>query len=558
MKTQKDKFKKQASELLFFMMGIAFLVSFPLSTTHSVNQDIKVQLLGINDFHGQIDTSKKVNNRLAGRADYLAAYLKQRQSTNPNTLLIHSGDVVGGSSPTSALLQDEPTIHFLNELGFDAGTLGNHEFDQGVPEMKRLINGGRHSQTEEMYGVFTGANFPYVAANVIYAESKKTVLEPYVIKQVEGKKIGFIGVVFSDTPNILDSNKVAEVNFTDEAEAINKYAKELKEQDVQAIVVLAHNPGKSEMDGTKPNGEIVDIANKVDDEVDIIFGAHNHAYLNSVVDGKLLVQAYSAGTAFADVDLVIDSVTGDIVQKHAEIIVTYQDSMEPDRTMTDMIAAYQDDVSDTINRPIGYTGTELSREQNEAGESDLGTVVADSMRKQMDTDFAFIESAGIRADIDVGPVTWGELFTVLPFENNLVKITMSGSQVRDVLNQQWSPKKRMLQISGLKYTWSNDLPAGQKVVDIYLPDGEKIQPEEEYSVTVNSFLAAGKDDFSAFSNSKIQDTGPVDLDALISYIKTHTGPFAAKMESRITKIDHALVDAPSNYDLGVVIPKKQK
>jgi 5'-nucleotidase len=130
---------------------------------------IDVQLLGINDFHGQLDVTKNVGGRAVGRADHLAAYLKQREAENKNTFLVHAGDVVGASSPVSALLQDEPTIEFLNKLGFDVGTLGNHEFDEGVDEMLRLIYGGVHPAT----GYFPGADFPYVCANVIDKETGK-------------------------------------------------------------------------------------------------------------------------------------------------------------------------------------------------------------------------------------------------------------------------------------------------------------------------------------------------------------------------------------------------
>ena len=180
----------------------------------------ELQLLGINDFHGQLDTYNASLN--AGGIEYLASYLKQREAQNPNTLLVHAGDAVGASSPVSALLQDEPTITFLNELGFDVGTVGNHEFDEGVAEMKRLIFGGSHPKTVDKYGVFAGANFPYVAANVIDSKTNEPVLQPYVIKQVNGVPIGFIGIALSDTPNIVMPSGVAGVKFTDETEAINK------------------------------------------------------------------------------------------------------------------------------------------------------------------------------------------------------------------------------------------------------------------------------------------------------------------------------------------------
>lgn len=496
------------------------------------NRYIPVQILGINDLHGQLNVTRKVSGKNVGRADYLAAYLKQREAENKNTLLVHAGDVVGASAPVSALLQDEPTIEFLNKTGFDVGTVGNHEFDEGVAEMLRLVYGGNHPKT----GDFEGANFPYVAANLVYKDTGKTVLPPYVVKNVNGMPIGFVGVVLSDTPSIVIPSGVANVEFTDEADAINKAVAELKQQGVKAIVVLAHNPASSKPDGSNASGELVDIANKVDDEVDILFGGHNHAYLNANVDGKLLVQSYAYGTAFSDVDVEIDPRTKDIVSKKAEIVTTYQDGIEPDAEIEKLIEKYEGDVAPIVNEVIGTASENITATQNESGESALGNLIADAQRSTMDTDFAFMNPGGIRADIDAGEVTWGELYTVQPFNNDLVKMTLTGEQIRQLLNQQWGvDRTRFLQISGLKYTWDSTKPAGQRVADITFPDGTPLDQSASYTVTVNSFIADGGDNFTVLKEGTNREVGPVDLDALVNYVKQIEQPFSAKIEGRITK-----------------------
>jgi len=494
---------------------------------------IDVQLLGVNDFHGQLDVTRKVGGKAAGRADYLAAYLKQREAENKNTLLVHAGDAVGASSLVSALLQDEPTIEFLNKLGFDVGTPGNHEFDEGVDEMLRLIYGGIHPKT----GFFRGADFPYVSANVIDKKTGKPILPPYVIKKVKGVPIGFIGVTLSDAPNIVAPSGVAGVSFTDEAQAINKAVKQLKRQGVRAIVVLAHNPGISNTDGSDASGEVAEIAKKVDDEVDVIFAGHNHAYLNAEVDGKLLVQSYSYGTAFSDVDIKIDTKTKDIVAKKAEIVTTYQDGIKPDAEITKLINKYGEKIAPMINRVVGTAKITITDKQNASGESALGNLIADAQRSVMKTDFAFMNPGGIRADIEQGDVTWGELYNVQPFGNPLVKMTLTGEQIRKLLNQQWQPEQtRMLQISGLTYTWDASRPIGDKVVDIYLPHGAKLDPNAEYTVTANRFLADGGDHFTVFTEGKNREEGPGDLNALITYIQQLPQPFAASIEGRIQKL----------------------
>lgn len=493
-----------------------------------------IQLLGINDFHGQLNVTRLVNGRPAGRADYLAAYLRKRAAENENTLLLHAGDMIGASPPVSALLRDEPTIEFLNRMGFDIGTIGNHEFDRGSDELLRLLTGSSPSAGKD----YSGSQFPWIAANVINQKSGKPFLPPYKIINISGIPIGFIGVIMRETPAITAPDSVKDLIFTDEAEAINKYARELQKQGVRAIVVLAHVPGESRPNGQQASGQLIDLAHLVGDEVDVIFGGHSHTYLNSVVDGKLLVQAYSYGTAFSDVDIEIDPQTKNIVRKHAEIVTVYQDRIEPASDITRIIDRYEKKVESAVNRYIGTAAIPITAEQNISGESALGNLIADSQRSAMNTDFAFTNPEGIRADIDAGRVTWGNLFGVLPFSNLLVKMDLTGSQIREVLNQQWQPNiTRILQISGITYTWDDSRPKGEKVIDIYLPDGAKLEPAKIYSVTVNTYLANGGDNFTVFLNGINRVTGPNDIDALEKYIQQLPQPFSYAIDGRIKRMN---------------------
>ncbi len=494
----------------------------------------QIQLLGINDLHGQINVTRRVNGKPVGRLDYLAAYLKQREVENKNTLYLHVGDMVGASPPISALLQDEPTIEILNTLKFDIGTLGNHEFDEGIDELRRLINGGTHEQT----GTFAGADFPWVAANVIEKKSGEPIFPPYKILKIAGMPIAFIGVVYSETSSIVVPSGVKGLEFTDEIEAINRYVPEIKRQGVKSIIVLAHNPGTSNVNGENPNGELVELANGVDDEVDIIYGAHNHAYMNALVDNKLLVQSYSYGTAFSDVDIEIDPKTKDIVTKEAEIVTTYQEGMEPDPSIAKKILDYEATVEPIVNEVIGKASMNLTSLRNENGESVMGNLIADAQRKAMGSDIALMNPGGIRADIDKGDITWEEAYIVQPFNNDLVKMTMTGEQIRRVLNQQWGTNTTMLQISGITYTWDGRKPDGEKVISILLPDGSELNPDRTYTVTANSFLAGGGDGFTVFTEVKKKEVGPVDLNALIDYIQSFPQPISFSLDGRIKKVEY--------------------
>ncbi|MFX3675041.1 MAG: bifunctional 2',3'-cyclic-nucleotide 2'-phosphodiesterase/3'-nucleotidase [Paenisporosarcina sp.] len=495
---------------------------------------IKVQLLGINDFHGQLDTFNAKTN--SGGAEYLAAHLKEREATNPNnTIMLHAGDSVGASSPVSALLQDEPTIEILNEIGFDIGTFGNHEFDEGVTEMLRLVNGGSHPKTVEEYGVFEGASFPYISANVINSTTKEPLVAPYLIKRVNGIQIGFIGVTLSDTPSIVTPSGVAGVEFTDETEAINKYTAELKLQGVEAIVVIAHNPILSNTDGTNPTEELATIAEAIDDEVDVLFGGHNHQYANTTVDGKLIVQSYSSGTAFSDVDLLINPKTKDIYSKKAEIVNAVR-TITPDAKVKSIVDRYMADVATILNEVIGSTSDGISRTENLDGESPMGNLIADSMRAQTGTDFAFMNPGGIRSEINAGEITWKEAFTVQPFGNDLVSMTLSGAQIKTLFEQQWGSKERILKISGLKVVFNSSLEKGNRVVSITKNDGTLLATDQVYSVTVNNFMADGGDELHVLKEGENRVVNITDLDALIKYIKAK-GEVNPVNEGRITRLN---------------------
>ncbi|PSL32919.1 5'-nucleotidase [Planomicrobium soli] len=495
------------------------------------NRGIEVQLLAVNDWHGQIDVTRKVGGRDAGGAEYLAAYLKQREATNKNTLLIHSGDMTGGSSPASALLQDEPTVEIMNKLGFDIGTLGNHEFDRGVDELKRLLDGGFHETT----GNFEGADFPYVAANVVYKDSGKNLLPAYNIQKVNGMKIGFIGVVTKDIKDVVIASALENIEVTDPTAAVDKAVADLQAQGVKAIVVLAHAPASSKTDGTNATGEAVELAKNINDEVDIIIGAHNHGYADAIVDNKLVVQGYSYGTAFTDIDLVIDPKTKDIVQKSAEVVTTFHDGIEPDAEVKAMVEGYKAEVAPLINREVGTAAEAIMKTGDASGESALGNLIADSQRAALNTDFAFMNPGGIRADLNAGPITWGELYTIQPFGNLLVSTTYTGQQIKDVLEQQFTASKTtILQVSGLTYTYDKSAPIGSKITNLKDVKGNEITLDKTYTVTLNNFLVGGGDGFSKFKEGTNQVVGSVDLDALEAYIANFGGPIIAPTTDRIS------------------------
>lgn len=545
---------------------------------------IHFKILGFNDFHGQLSTGRTVGGRPVGSAPVLAAYLKAAQEKSDNTaIIVHAGDHVGATPPVSALLKDEPSITFLNLLANDhcnsddddhshkeilrhkrlnvaeqkcniVGTLGNHEFDEGKSEMLRLINGGNHATGPFLEEEYKGAYFSYVSANVIDDTTGKPLLKPYVIKRIKGMPVAFIGAVLKETPSIVTPTGVAGLSFVDEADAINAYVPELKKMGVRSIVVTIHQGTRQSFYGgptlseqSSLDGSIANIVYRLDNEIDIVISGHAHSFTNALIpnqNGKeiLIVQAFSRGTAYDDIDVAIDPRSKDIVSKSARIVTTYAD-VEPgltlDEDIIELVTQAETAVEPLINQIIGTTNNNISRIANDAGESPLGNLIADAQRSKTGTDFSFMNTGGIRSDVPSGNVTWGDLFTIQPFANNLVTMQLSGEQIIRLLNQQWDgqPFPRILKVSGLVYTWDNALPLGNRIVEVHKADGSPLQMTTLYSVTVNSFIAAGGDNYTVLTEGKNPVTGANDLDALIEYISALPQPFNAVIESRINRLN---------------------
>jgi 5'-nucleotidase len=526
--------------------------------------NFRVKVLGFNDFHGQLEAGRVVAGRPVGGAAVLASYLKSAQAgLEGQTLIVHAGDHVGASPPASALLQDEPSIAFLNLLANEScsaadrlnptcnivGTVGNHEFDEGMNELLRLLSGGNFATGPFLEDPYPGARFPYVSANVTERATNQPLLRPFVVKELHGVKLGVIGAVLKQTPTIVTPSGVAGLDFLDEADSINAQVAALKELGVRTQIVTIHQGGfqTSYTGPTRPASlltsgpEIQDIVRRLDDEVDVVISGHSHAFTNALIPnahGKpiLVVQAFSASTAYDDVDLLIDPVSGDVVSKTAQVVTTFADvgpGLTPDSAVAALVQKASERVAPLVNQVFGTAPVALTRAQTAAGESKLGNLIADAQLAAQGSQFVFMNPGGIRQDLDAGDITFGELFTIQPFGNTLVQLTMTGAQIIKVLEQQWlgqsSPK--FLQIAGFEYTWNPAAPIGSRIVEVRL-GGVAIDLAASYTVTCNNFLAGGGDNFLAFKEGTNQVGGPIDLDALIEYVE-HLGTVVAPAGPRI-------------------------
>ncbi|MBD0306400.1 MAG: bifunctional metallophosphatase/5'-nucleotidase [Nitrospiraceae bacterium] len=526
-----------------------------------------IKILAINDFHGSLSAGRTVGNRPVGGAAVLASYLKAAQTGwEDRTVLVHAGDHVGASPPVSALLQDEPAMMFLNLLANEhcavadrhnphcnvVGTPGNHEFDEGQDELKRLLDGGTHLKGPFLEAPYEGIRFPYVSANVVGSEQHRSLFPPYVVKSVGSVRVGFIRAVLNGARSLVSPSGIVGLAFLDEAEAINRTVEELRAQNVRVIVVLIHQGGEqAPYEGpTRPDGmvtgPIVDIVSRLDDEIDVVVSGHTHRFTNALLrngHGKemLVTQAFSYGSAYADIELGIDQASQDVLFKSARIITTFADEepgTHPDQAVLRLVAQAEATVAPKVARVVGQVAADISRIQNEAGESPLGNLIADAQRWAMKTDIAFMNRGGIGDDLHRGNVMWGDVLHVHRFGNTLIRMELTGQQIYDVLNQQWLNQDvpRMLQLSGLSYTWDSRRPMDDRIVEIRM-NGAPIDRQQTYSVAVNSYLAEGGDRFTLFTQGGNRVGGPPDGDALIAYIQSRSEPISASIEGRIQRLN---------------------
>ena len=524
---------------------------------------VNVQILALNDFHGNLlppsGSSGRVGTIDAGGVEYLATHINNLRALNPNTVVVSAGDMVGASPLISALFHDEPTIEAFNLIGLDFNAVGNHEFDEGWSELVRLQEGGCHPVDGCLDGDdFAGAEFQFLAANVTRKDNGKTIFPAYKMRSFAGAKIAFIGMTLEGTPSIVTPSGIADLNFLDEADTVNALIPELKAKGIETIVVLIHEGGVQSSPAPYNgcvgiSGPIVDIVNRFDDEVDVVISGHTHQPYNCTIDGKLVTSAFSFGRLVTKIDLTIDRETGEVTTMAADNRIVTRDVVK-DSFLTALVNKYNALVAPIANRVIGSITGNITRTTNAAGESALGDVIADA-QLYATTDpanggavIAFMNPGGIRADLTYagspagegdGNVTYGESFTVQPFGNNLVTVTMTGAQIDALLEQQFvgcgQTSNRILQVSnGFTYSWSSSASACNKVDPTSIKlNGVTLDPAGSYRVTMNSFLADGGDGFTTFTLGTDRLGGAVDTDALEAYFAVFS-PVAPGPMNRIT------------------------
>jgi 5'-nucleotidase len=472
---------------------LAILAGPASETLAQSTAPVELRILAINDFHGNLrpppggiriadpnDRTKKIQVA-AGGAESMATLVRQLRDGHDNAIFVAAGDLIGASPLLSGLFHDEPTIESLSMMGLAISAVGNHEFDEGEAELLRMQNGGCNGgDTCRGPQPFQGAAFHYLAASTVETATGKTVFPPYEIRTFEGIPVAFIGLTLKGTAGIIAPDAASGLKFRDEAETVNALIPELKANGVEAIVVLIHEGGVPTGDYNECpgiSGPLVDIVKQLDSAVDVVISGHTHQAYVCTIDGRLVTSADKFGTLVTAIDLKLDRATRDVVSATASNVIVRGDQLAKDPTQTALIATYDKLAAPLADRPAGSITATLSRAPDKStGESPLGDIIADAQlaaTRAADKGgavIAFTNPGGIRTDIikkNGGAVTYADLFASQPFRNQLVTLTLTGAQIKAVLEQQWADptRPRMLPVSrGFSYAWDGSKNDGPRVI----------------------------------------------------------------------------------------------
>ncbi len=541
-------------------------------------QLVDLQLLAFNDYHGHLEktTPGTVAGIAAGGGEYLSAKLNQLRRGHKYSLTVAAGDLIGGSPAFSGLFHDEPSVESLNAMGLDISSVGNHEFDEGVTELLRMQNGGCHPVDGCYFpdNPYAGANFNWLAANVVNEETGETPLPPYEIRVINKIKVAFIGMTLEATDTLVAASGIQGWDFLDEVETANALVPILRRQKVVAIVVLLHEGGSQ----TPPPGDVdacvgisgpvVAINNALDPEIDALITGHTHLPYNCVLPNsagqpRIVTSAYSYGRVVSELHLILDRRTHNVRRdlSAATNHVVDQAALTPDPAITAILNKWQPLYEVAGTTPVGTITATIIRGGTPPGsdrgvESAAGNLVADAQLWATSSNFAdvaFMNPGGVRSDLTYpqsagegdGVVTFGEAFTFQPFGNTLVTFPMTGAQIVSVLEEQCQPlgsSRPFLHLgvsNGFSYDLAKTIAAGNctsVTVSNVMLNGVALDPAGTYYVTVNNFLADGGDNFTTFGTILAPRLdGGNDLQALVNYLGTFS-PVAPPSTNRVNEL----------------------
>jgi 5'-nucleotidase len=527
---------------------------------------VEVQILAFNDFHGNLEPPNMTVPAAdapvpAGGAAYLANTLKQVRTLN--SITVGAGDLIGASPIGSALFLDEPTIKALTMAGLEFSSVGNHEFDKGAAELKRMQQGGCEKHTNRQpcaIEPFAGAGFQYLAANVV-SQDGKTLFPGTAIKQVGGVKIGFIGMTLKETSTLVTPSGVAGLTFADEASTANALVPGLKAVGANTIVLLIHQGASITGRFDDPScpgltGDILPILDRLDPAIQLVVSGHTHnAYICRVPGpggtSRLLTSAGKYGVLITDIRLTFDRAGGTLTGEKGEFVIVQGEPIQgarltaplvlshrvfpADPEVAGLIARYREAASGAANRTVGRLAGPLMK-GSDIIESQAAGLIADAQLfvardpNRGRAEFALMNNGGARTDLlpaADGTVTFGQIFAMQPFANYVVTKSYTGAEIKAVLEQQFASGSNTVEQPNLltpsanfRFSYDKSRPAGQRITAMSLND-KPIDPAKTYRVSVNNFLAWGGDNFTLLAPGRDPVDAGLDLDATEAYLATN-------------------------------------
>ena len=554
----------------FFAAAVALLASACATTPirQGTSGPVEVQILAINDFHGALEppkllvAAKSLDGRdvevPVGGAAYLAGAAKALRAAQAHSVTVSAGDTIGATPLPSALFLDEPAIDALDLVGVEFNAIGNHEFDKGSDELRRMQMGGCEKHTSRQpcrVQPFNGAGFRMLAANVLTADGR-TLFPGTGIKDFGQVQLGFVGMTLKETATLVTPAGVKGLVFADEAAAANAAVAPLRAAGADAIVLLIHQGarqkgGYNDKSCPELSGDLLPIVDRLDPAIRVVISGHTHAsyvctYRKPDGTNVLLTSAGRSGMMITDIRLglraggqvpEVRSVDNVLVQgegftaggKQVAISPAFR-RFDPDPAAAALVARYVQASQAEAQRVVGRLSAPVTKDASPDREFTAGNLVADAQlaaTRRHGAQVAFINSGGVRTDLVPGrdgTVTFGQIFAMQPFGNNLVVKTLDGAQLLRLLEQQFAGANSaddaaiLLPSAGFTFRYDLERLAGQRIVGATL-DGRPIVPSTRYRVTTNNFLASGGDGFTVLPEGTNTVDADVDVDALEAYLK---------------------------------------
>jgi 2',3'-cyclic-nucleotide 2'-phosphodiesterase (5'-nucleotidase family) len=488
---------------------------------------VRVRILHTNDFHGRLfpqDPGGEDGRMVGGSAVLSAHFDSARARFDGPTILISGGDIMQGTA-ISNLSWGRAAIDVYNRQGYDAAAVGNHEFDWGQDTLRARISESR---------------FPWLAANLYDAGTDRhpSWVRPWVMVERDGARVAIIGLALETTPRVVMAGRTDGLDFRSAPAAIDRYAPQARTAGADLVIVTAHIGATCDEPGTAPTepsagcrNRLMDVVREATAPVDLYIGAHTHLRNFTDVDGVPVMQAVRYGLAYGVVDLERSNGVTRVLGR--AIHTPWADQVDPDTAILRVVEHWGDAVRPLTERIVAEMARPLSNHDRQPGEFPLGSLLADAQRAGAGAHVGFVNVGSIRRGLPAGPVSYGTLFELQPFQNEIVTVELTGDQLRETLERALDAQGRpRAHLSGIVVHYDPQAPRGSRVIGMELDDGRSLGPADRVTIGTTEFIAAGGDGYAAFLEGDQTRTGLLDLDVLVTHLESLPQPVEPPLGAR--------------------------